>query len=318
MFDLSVVIPVFNAEATIEAVAQGLIKAFGPHGLLQIVLVNDGSKDKTHQVCLRLSEKLPECISYIRLAKNFGEHNAVMAGLRRARGAYIVIMDDDMQNLPEDAIRLFRQAKENGFDIVYSVYPQKQHNLARNLGSRFNGWVANLLIDKPQQLYLSSFKALSSWLVEEIIKYKGPYPYIDGLALRCTRNIGMIEVSHQPRSQGQSGYNLKKLIGLWLNMFVNFSILPLRASTCLGFASVLLAMLIIAGMIVEKISGGNAPPGFAYLVVITMTFAGAQLLMLGVLGEYLGRLYLASNETPQYVVRESFGAGSQKRTADHA
>src|SRR5712691_10555220 len=234
--DLSVVIPVYNAETTIGQLTDNLVEVFRSRGALQVVLVNDGSQDRSHDVCVKLVEEFPDIVSYVRLAKNFGEHNAVMAGLRRSLGAYVVIMDDDFQHRPEDAIRLFEEARAKGFDLVYSYFPRREHSWLRRLGSRFNGWVANFMLDKPKDLYLSSFKCMSRWLVREIVKYRGPYPYVDGLALRCTRNIGRVEVVHRQREVGRSGYTLRKLIGLWGSMFVSFSVMPLRVSTLLGFA----------------------------------------------------------------------------------
>ena len=315
--DLSIVVPVYNAEQTIAALTQQLIDVYRHRGPMQIVLVNDGSGDRSHELCLEMSEKYPDIVSYLRLAKNFGEHNAVMAGLRRTLGAYVVIMDDDLQHRPEDAIRLFEEARAKGFDLVYSYFPRREHNWLRRLGSRFNGWVANFMLDKPKDLYLSSFKCMSRWLVREIVKYRGPYPYVDGLALRCTRNIGRVEVVHQQREVGRSGYTLRKLIGLWGSMFVSFSVMPLRVSTLLGFALIGLSAAGSIWVAIEKLAGRYVPEGWPFLAIITMLFAGAQLLILGIVGEYLGRLYLAINETPQAVVQDAHGLGAaEDRTGD--
>ena len=314
--DLSVVIPCYNSEQTIAALARQLVDVCQPVGRVQIVLVNDGSTDRTHEICLELVDKFPGTVSYIRLAKNFGEHNAVMAGLRHAQGDYVVIMDDDLQHRPEDAIRLFNEARSKGFDLVYSYFSRREHGWSRRFGSWFNGVVANFMLDKPRDLYLSSFKCLSRWLVQEVVKYRGPFPYVDGLALRCTRNIGRVEVVHQPRQAGRSGYTLRKLVGLWLNMFVSFSIKPLRVSTLLGFALLGGAGLMSLYVALEKLSGRPVPEGWPFLAIITMLFSGAQLLILGLLGEYLGRLYLAINETPQAVIQEYYGLGAPGRHGD--
>lgn len=308
--DLSVVIPVYNAETTIEPLTHRLVEVFRGRGALQVVLVNDGSRDRSHDACLKLVEEFPGVVSYVRLAKNFGEHNAVMAGLRRSLGAYVVIMDDDFQHRPEDAVRLFDEARAGGFDVVYSDFRRREHNWLRVLGSRFNGFVANFMLDKPRDLYLSSFKCLSRPLVAEIVKYSGPFPYVDGLVLRCTRNIGRLEVAHQEREAGRSGYTLGKLVGLWLNMFVSFSIKPLRVSTLLGFLLIAGAGVGSLWVLVETLAGRPVPAGWPFLAIITMLSAGAQLLILGIVGEYLGRLYLSINETPQAVVRELHGLGA--------
>jgi undecaprenyl-phosphate 4-deoxy-4-formamido-L-arabinose transferase len=308
--DLSVVVPVYNAEQTIGVLTQQLVDVCSPRGALQVVLVNDGSRDRSHEVCLELTRKFPDVVSYLRLAKNFGEHNAVMAGLRHALGAYVVVMDDDLQHRPEDAVRMFEEARAQGFDLVYSYFPRREHSMGRRLGSRFNGWVANFMLDKPKDLYLSSFKCMSRWLVREIVKYRGPFPYVDGLALRCTRNIGRVEVTHRQRETGRSGYTLRKLIGLWGTMFVSFSVMPLRVSTLLGFVLIGLSAFGSVYVAMEKLAGRHVPEGWPFLAIITMLFAGAQLLILGILGEYLGRLYLAVNEMPQAVVQEVRGLGA--------
>ena len=304
---VTVVIPVYFAEATIGRLVEQVIEAFRPRYGLQIVLVNDGSTDGTHDACRRLVEDHPDVVTYLRLARNFGEHNAVMAGLHRAEGEYVVIMDDDFQNHPQDGVRLVEEAHAGGFDIVYSRYPKRRHSLPRVLGSKFNGWVANFMIDKPPDLYLSSFKCMRHWLVQQVLSYRGPFPYLDGLALRCTRNIGRVTVEQGERAAGRSGYTSRKLMRLWGNMFVNFSVMPLRASTALGAFFVLVAVVLSMVVMFETLSGRPLPSGWPFLAIVVMFFSGGQLLMLGIIGEYLGRLFLTANHTPQFVVREETG-----------
>ncbi len=316
--DLSVVVPVYNAEQTIAALVQQLLDVFRPRGPIQVVLVNDGSRDRCHEICLELAEKLPDTVTYLRLAKNFGEHNAVMTGLRHAQGAYVVVMDDDFQHRPDDAVRLYDEARSRRLDLVYSYFPQREHGLGRRLGSSFNGWVANFMLDKPKDLYLSSFKCMSRWLVREIIRYRGPFPYVDGLALRCTRNVGRVEVIHQQREAGRSGYTVRKLVALWGSMFVSFSVMPLRASTLLGFVLIGLAGAGSVYVVWEKLAGRSVPEGWPFLAIIIMLFSGAQLLTLGIVGEYLGGLYLAINETPQAAVRGIWGLGAPSSGSDDA
>jgi hypothetical protein len=174
------------------------------------------------------------------------------------------------------------------------------------------------MLDKPKDLYLSSFKCMSQWLVREIVRYRGPFPYVDGLALRCTRSVGQVEVVHHRREAGRSGYTLRKLVTVWSTMFVNFSVVPLRVSTVLGFVLIGLAAAGSAYVLWEKLAGRSVPEGWPFLALIIMLFAGAQLLTLGILGEYLGRLYLVVNETPQAVVRDSWGLGAPGSRGDHA
>ena len=302
---ITIVIPVYNGARTIDKLVQKLLAISGSENL-QIVLVNDGSNDNSHEVCYDLFLKYPDVVTFINLAKNFGEHNAVMAGLCYANGDYIVIMDDDFQNPPEEVLRLVNEASSKQLDVVYTYYKKKEHHWLRNMGSGFNNWVANFMLNKPNDLYLSSFKCISRFMAQEIIKYKGPFPYIDGLALRCSRNIGTIEVSHAKRREGRSNYNFRKLVRLWLNMFVNFSVMPLRISTFLGFIFSFLGIGMSVYFIIDKFLHPETPVGWPSLIIAIMIFSGTQLLILGLLGEYLGRLFMTNNQTPQFVVRDIY------------
>lgn len=301
---LSIVIPVYNGASTIGALVRRLIELLPQRtDGLQIVLVNDGSPDSSDVVCRDLRAEFPEVVEYVELARNFGEHNAVLAGLHQSRGEHVVIMDDDFQNPPEEALRLVAHARQHGYDVVYSAYQSKQHHWFRNLGSRFNDRVANVLLDKPPGLYLSSFKCLNRFTVNEILRYSGPFPYIDGLILRCTRRIGTLTVRHDPRREGRSNYTLTKLVRLWLNMFVNFSVLPLRLSTAAGFLLSAFGIVLGLWVVIERFLRPDNPVGWTSLIVCVLLFSGVQLVMLGIVGEYLGRLFLTSNQTPQFVVR---------------
>ncbi|MBF0216081.1 MAG: glycosyltransferase family 2 protein [Candidatus Omnitrophica bacterium] len=302
----SLVIPVYNGEKTITMLVDKLIEILGKQGV-EIILVNDGSRDNSHGACLALAGKYKGSVMYLELSKNFGEHNAVMAGLNHVTGDNVVIMDDDFQNPPEEVPILFDKALAGSLDVVYVQYDEKKHSWARNLGSRFNHFVANLVMDKPKDLYLSSFKCVSRFVAGEIIKYRGPFPYIDGLILRCTNNIGRVKVRHEDRYSGGSGYTLRKLFLLWLNMFVNFSINPLRISTFLGIFLSVLGVVFSGVVITEKIKNPGLVVGYPSLIIAIMVFSGIQLLTLGLLGEYIGRLFLYNNQTPQYVVRGLHG-----------
>lgn len=299
----SIVIPAYNSESTIGTLVERLVTDLGSE-MLQVVLVNDGSADGTDAVCRELVTRYPDIVTYVRLARNFGEHNAVMAGLHHARGEYVVIMDDDFQNPPEEVSRLIAYAERGGYDVVYTRYARKHHHWGRNLASRLNNRVATLMLDKPRDLYLSSFKCLTRFTVQEILKYQGPYPYIDGLVLRCTRNIGTLDAAHAERRAGRSGYTLRKLIGLGLNMFVNFSVAPLRLSALLGVATSAIGVVLGIDVVVERLLRPGVPVGWASILVAVLVFSGVQLIMLGLIGEYLGRLFLTENQTPQFVVRE--------------
>jgi len=302
---LSIVIPVYNGAKTIGKLADELIEKLKSYNV-EIVLVNDGSADSSHEECFKLFKKHGDNVRYVNLARNFGEHNAVMAGLSQVRGDYAVIIDDDFQNPPEEIIKLVEKAKEGHFDVVYSYYAKKRHSLFRNLGSSVNNLAATWLLNKPRDFYLSSFKCMSSFAVKEVIKYKGPFPYIDGLIWRSTRNIGKVMVRHEKREEGRSGYTLKKLVHLWLNMFVNFSVYPLRVSTFLGIVFSVLGIILSAILIMDRIYHPEIPVGITSILVAILVFSGMQLVILGLLGEYLGKLFMTDNQTPQYVIRETF------------
>ena len=309
MLNVSIVIPVYNGEKTIGPLVDELIAEIGERFDLEIVLVNDCSPDNSEQVCIQIFEKYPSVVKFFSLARNVGEHNAVMAGLNQTTGAYVVIMDDDFQNPISEVVKLVRYASEHEYDVVYTYYTKKEHSLFRNLGSLFNDRVANIMLRKPKDLYLSSFKLIKRWLVLELIQYDLPYPYIDGLILRSTESIGKIKVRHAARREGKSGYTLKKLISLWLNMFTNFSILPLRATTVLGFVFAIIGFGVGFLSVVERIINPDLPQGYTSLMAFIAAVSGVQMITIGMLGEYLGRMFLSQNKTPQYTIKKRFVKG---------
>jgi len=305
---ISIVIPVYRGEQSIGRLVDELVLSLGSRYHLEIVLVNDNSPDKSAAVCESLFEKYPDTVKFYSLAKNVGEHNAVMAGLNHTTGDYMVIMDDDFQNPISEVIKLadYAAQNENDYDVIYTYYKKKHHNFFRNLGSRLNDKMANIMLKKPKNLYLSSFKVLNRFIVEEIIKYDLPYPYIDGLILRTTDKIGKIQVEHHKREAGKSGYTITKLVRLWLNMFTSFSILPLRASFIAGMIITIIGSIFGIYTVLEKFSNPNMPTGYASLVVVVLIFAGIQLASLGVIGEYIGRIFLSFNKKPQFTIRKRF------------
>jgi glycosyltransferase involved in cell wall biosynthesis len=226
--------------------------------------------------------------------------------LNKSKGDWVVIMDDDFQNPVSAVIKLVDFAVANTYDVVYTCYDKKKHSLFRNLGSCFNDRVANIMLHKPKNLYLSSFKAMNRFLVNEVVKYTLPFSYIDGLVLQTTSNIGTVQVEHHDRRDGRSGYTLRKLVSLWMNMFTNFSILPLRVATGMGFLFAGLGFLVGIEMIIEKLVNPAIPIGYAFLVFIVTVFAGTQLVAIGMVGEYLGRMFLHLNKKPQFAIRRSF------------
>ncbi|MBN2037184.1 MAG: glycosyltransferase family 2 protein [Chitinispirillaceae bacterium] len=304
--NLSIVIPVYRGEQSIGPLVDLLVRDLSPLYRLEIVLVNDCSPDNSEQACVALYRQYPSIVKFYSLSKNVGEHNAVMAGLNKSTGDWVVIMDDDFQNPVSEVVKLVSFAAQNAYDVVYTWYDRKKHSSLRNLGSWFNDKVATIMLKKPAKLYLSSFKAMNRFLVNEVIKYTLPFSYIDGLIMQITGNIGTVQVEHEARAAGRSGYTLKKLISLWMNMFTNFSVLPLRLAMAMGFAFAGLGFLVGLEMVIEKYLNPTMPVGYAFLVFIVTVFAGIQLIAIGMVGEYLGRMFLNQNRKPQYSIRSSY------------
>ncbi len=303
LFALSIVVPVYNGAASVPSLVEALAKLEIPGGL-EIVLVNDCSPDNSLDVCRELCRANSVALSVVNLSRNYGEHNAVMAGLSQARGAYIITMDDDLQNPPEEVVRLWRHASDNDYDVVYTYYAEKKHEAWRNLGSRFTNWCADHLLDKPKGLYLSSFRCMSAFLARQVVAHDGPFPYVDGLIMQITQRIGRLQVSHLPRAEGRSNYTLARLLRLFLSMFLNFSVIPLRVGTLVGVAMAGLGIFGFVFVLIEALLSEGAPQGWASLMAAVLLLAGVQLIMLGLVGEYLGRMFLTINKRPQFVVRD--------------
>jgi undecaprenyl-phosphate 4-deoxy-4-formamido-L-arabinose transferase len=301
--ELTFVIPVYNGSDTIGGVVREIHARFRDLAI-EVILVNDGSRDETEKVCNRLVGEFPDTLTYVHLARNFGEHNAVLAGLNHSTGNYTAVLDDDGQNPPAEVRQMYDALRAGSYDVVYGRYRVKRHGRLRNLGSWLNDRVANVMLKKPRELYLSSFKVMNRFVVDEITGYRGPFPYIDGLILRTTHNISQIDVDHREREGSRSTYTLRKLFSLWLNMFLNFSITPLRVAAILGGASSSISLLLLVAVIIDKLYlNPDVAVGLPTVLVTIVFFSGVQLVILGTIGEYLGRLFLDHTKSPQFVVR---------------
>jgi undecaprenyl-phosphate 4-deoxy-4-formamido-L-arabinose transferase len=299
---LSIVVPVYRGAATIGRLVAAL-SALQPEGGLEVVLVNDGSPDNSAEVCAELVRAAGVPLTYLEHARNYGEHNAVMTGLRHARGGYVITMDDDLQNPPEEVVRLYDHARTGNWDVVYTRYAVKQHAGWRNLGSRFANAVADRLMDKPRGLYLSSFRCMSAFVVTAVTRYTGPYPYVDGLIMQVTQRIDSIEVRHLPRMEGSSNYTLRRLVRLWLNLATSFSLAPLRLAVFAGVALATAGGIGAIATIAEALITRATPSGWASTMTVILLVSGVQSMMLGIIGEYVGRTFLSANGKPQGTVR---------------
>ena len=299
---LSFVIPLYYSAETITALVKE-IEGLTVEGGHELVLVNDGSRDATAGICRELLRDARIPIVFVNHARNFGEHNAVLSGYRQARGAYIVNLDDDGQNPPTEAVRLWQHARATGLDVVYGHYAEKQHSGFRNFGSWFTNRITDWVLDKPKGFYLSSFRCVSAFVAREVAGHSGPYPYIDGLILQVTQNIGSLDVQHAARAAGQSGYTLRRLLRLWTSTFVNFSVMPLRIATLIGLVMAVIGLLSLAAIFYLRLTGRGPNYGWGSLMGALLVFSGTQLVMLGLIGEYVGRMFLTINGRPQSVVR---------------
>ncbi len=301
--ELSIVIPVYNSSGTLRAVVERIHEVFADIDF-EVVLVNDGSVDDSEETCQALHDTHSDTVTFLNLARNFGEHNAVLAGLSHATGAYAALLDDDGQTPPEELLRMYNEIKEKKYDVVFGQYRIKYHSRWRNLGSRLNHHVANVLLKKPRDLYLSSFKIMNRFVVDEITAYHGPFPYIDGLIVRSTQNLGQIDVEHRRRETAHSNYTLSKLFCLWLNSFLGFSVAPLRIATLVGLLTSVLSLFLFTAIAIDKLYiNPGVTVGIPTVLTTIVFFAGLQLLILGIIGEYLGRLFLDHSKNPQYVIR---------------
>ncbi|HCK04379.1 MAG TPA: glycosyl transferase family 2 [Methylophilaceae bacterium] len=302
IFDLSIVIPVFNSAASLEPLVEKIESSLNPANYsFEVIFVDDCSEDDSSSSLNSILKKHHN-ITVIELRKNFGQDNAIMAGLEHSSGAKIVIMDDDLQHNPSDIISLHKNLTHD-VDVCYANFVTKKQEWFKNLGSNFNHFCANILLNKPKEIYLSPFKILDAGIKEEILKYKGPYPYVDGLIFRSTLRVKQIEVEHSVRFSGRGNYTLLKSIKVWLKLVTNFSILPLRLATLSGFTFAGIGFIFAIIFIINYFYGSQAPQGWSSVAVLILCFGGIQLIAIGMIGEYLGRLFLLNNNQPQYIVR---------------
>ena len=313
MRKVSFVIPCYRSEHTLPGVVAEIEEKMKtlPQYEYDIFLINDCSPDDTIGTIRQLCRE-HDNIKGISFSRNFGQHAALMAGLRHSDGDYVVCLDDDGQT-PADEVDKLLDKLEEGADAVYAKYEHKRHSVFRNLGSKVNELMTRIMLGKPKELYVSSYFAVKRFVVNDMIKYENSYPYVIGLVLRATKNIANVVVQHREREEGTSGYTLKKLLGLWFNGFTAFSVKPLRIATGLGAMSAILGFLYGIYTVIKRFVNPDVPMGFSSLMAAVVFFGGMIMLMLGLIGEYVGRIYISLNNSPQYVIREAINFEEEVR-----
>ena len=305
---ISYVIPCYRSEHTIADVVGRINETQKSHSEYEyeIILVNDSSPDDTFRVLKELAAQ-HDNITAIDMTRNFGQHAALMAGFHFCKGDIVICLDDDGQTPPEEAFKLVDKLNE-GYDVVYARYSKKEHSAFRNLGSKVNSIMTEQMLDKPKELYISSYFAARKLIIEEVL------PYVIGLVLRSTRRICNVEVHHEARKEGSSGYSIKKLFALWMNGFTAFSVKPLRIATYSGVGTAIAGIFMLIYVIIKKLSHDpNTPVGWASTMSVLLFMSGMILFVLGIIGEYIGRMYICMNSAPQYVIREVVLSGDSHR-----
>jgi polyisoprenyl-phosphate glycosyltransferase len=308
---LSIVVPVYRSAECLPELARRVEEEVGRYfQSYELVLVNDDSPDTSWEVIQRLAAE-HNFVTGLNLRKNAGQDNAIMAGLNSAMGDVIVIMDDDLQHDPSDILALHNQI-ESGFDVVYARFEHKHQAAWKNLGSWFNDRIAILTLGKPKNIYMSPYKAICREVVREITKYAGPYPYVDGLIFAVTSKITQVPATHHTRFAGKSNYNLLPSIKVFLKLATGFSASPLRMVAFLGCAMSLLAFVLAAFFVVDTLIWSRGPEGWASVIVAILFIGGIQLMGLGAVGEYVGRIFVTQNARPQFTVKEICRSGPEE------
>lgn len=311
MRKLSFVIPCYRSADSISQVVHEIIKTVETDARFdyEIICVNDCSPDNTYQVLRQLSQESLK-IKVIDLSRNFGQHSALMAGFNHVTGDIIVCLDDDGQNPPSEMFKLIDKLDE-GYDLVSAKYSKKKHSLFRKIGTKISFAMSSYLVGKPKDIDLNSYYVFKRYVLDEVIKYDNPYPFVHGLILRVTRNMANVEIDHKERQSGSSGYNLKKLFGLWMNGFTAFSEKPLRIASIIGCICAGLGFLYGLIIIIRKLLNPEILVGYSSMMAVILFLCGMIMLFLGLLGEYIGRIYISINNAPQYAIRETININNE-------
>jgi undecaprenyl-phosphate 4-deoxy-4-formamido-L-arabinose transferase len=314
---LSIIVPVYRSAACLPELVRRVREDVGPHfEEYELVLVNDDSPDESWVVIGRLASE-HNFVTGVNLRKNVGQDSAIMAGFSVATGDVIVVMDDDLQHSPSDIPTLY-EAIQDGFDVAYANFDHKRQALWKNLGSWFNDRVANLVLGKPKNIYMSPYKAIRREVADEIVKYTGPYPYVDGLIFTVTSNITQVAVKHHTRFASRGNYNLLRSVAVWLKLATGFSVIPLRMATFLGGVISLFSLALAFYFLIEALLLEREPSGWPSVIVAILFIGGIQLIGIGAVGEYIGRIFITQNQRPQFSVKEIYRSLTGNKTTNES
>lgn len=315
MEKLSFVIPVYNSEKSIKIVIEKIeqlikhLKKFD----YEVILTNDGSSDNSFEVCREICNTNSK-VKLLNLARNFGQHSAILAAFNNLKGDYVINMDDDLQTNPLEVEKMLNKLINENYDIVYAKYSNKKHSSWRNFGTFINKFMAEKMMGKPKSISIGSFYIARRYVIDEVIKYKGPYPYVSGLLLRVTKNIANVEVEHNKREFGESNYNFKKLLLLWVNGCTNFSISPIRLCNYFGFSIAILSFIMFIASIIRSLLGYSSQ---SIILTSIIVFAiSINIILMGIIGEYVGRIFMCINNSPQYIIKETFNVTKEINTKE--
>lgn len=313
METLSFVIPCYCSENSIKQVVSDIVATVESDGRYdyEIICVNDGSRDNTYKELVKLTDN-PH-VKALNLSKNFGQHSALMAGFNYVSGDIVVCIDDDGQNPPSEMFKLIDKLVDEGYDLVSAKYRQKKSSLFRKLGTKISFAMSTHLVGMPKGIDLNSYCVCRRFVIDEVIKYRNAYPFVHGLMLRVTRNIANVYIEQRERDYGRSGYTFRKLLGLWMNGFTAFSEKPLRLATYTGVLNICIAFIWSFILLIKYAVGVRLSYPFFAIVNLILFMFGISMCLIGLLGEYIGRMYICINNAPQYVIKEKININHKER-----
>ncbi len=311
--EISIVIPCYNTTPIIYEMIEEIKKAMKLINVkeYELILVNDCSPNPDTITMLKDIVQANDFVKLIDLAKNTGQANAQVAALNYVSGQYIINMDDDMQTHPKNIPYLYDKIKE-GYDLVLGKYKKKRHSVFRNFLTKADDKFEKIFINKPEDINFTSFWITQRYITDEIKKYKNPYSFMEGLFIRSAGKICNVEIEHFDRQEGTSGYNFKKLVKLWSN-FTGFTILPLRIADAIGGITALLGIIFMIKIIINKIQDPSMPMGYASTMSVILLFFGVTISLIGIVGEYIGRIFMSINGTPQYIIKQKYGFDKEEK-----